>query len=371
MGQPVKQRGSALLLEVLRDPKVAVTLDDVQWNDLVRLGRVSDLLANLHSRLDQLGLLSSIPEKPLIHMESAVTMTTKHEHTIDWELVQISDALSQLDCQIIVLKGAAYQLQQLNASKGRVFHDVDIMVPKSAISDAEAALKDSGWISAKQDAYDQRYYRDWMHELPPMNHFARRVTIDVHHTIIPPTVALKPDAAKLFDSAVPVVGHPRLFTLSPVDMVLHSATHLFYDDEIGRGMRDLVDLHHLLTEFSAEPGFWVELLDRSTEMDLDYPLACALKYSRLLLETDIPDGVYSRAQKQLRFPSWMMDKLFIQGLMPEHELCDTWRSGIARFVLYVRSHYLRMPMYLLIPHLIRKAFREDAVVEVENPKPLG
>ena len=363
--------GYPLLLEVLANPETVADLDIAQWNDLIRLARVSDLLANLYASFEQLDLLKTIPQKPLLHLESAHTMTNKHEHTINWEAVQISEALQSLDCPVVLLKGAAYLLQGLNASKGRVFHDVDIMVPRARINEVELVLKDSGWVGVKQDAYDQRYYREWMHELPPMSHYSRRVTIDVHHTIIPPTAALKPDAAKLFESLVPVADFPGLFTLSPVDMVLHSATHLFYDDEIGRGMRDLVDLHHLLTEFSKQPDFWSDLLERAVEMELDYPLACALRYCRLLLKTEIPGDIYTRAEQQLRFPGWMMDKLFQQGLMPEHELCDNWRSSCARFALYVRSHYLRMPLYLLIPHLIRKALHEDVIEPVENLKPLG
>jgi len=366
-----KLKGYPLLLSVLANPKLVSELDVAQWNDLIRLARVSDLLSNLYACFKQRDLLKSIPAKPLLHLESAHTMTDKHEHTIGWEAVQIAEATQSLNCPVVLLKGAAYLLQGLNASKGRVFHDVDAMVPKNRIDDAEKAFKDAGWMSAKQDAYDQRYYREWMHELPPMTHYARQVTLDLHHTIIPPTAALKPDAAKLFDNLVPVKSHPGLYTLSPVDMVLHSATHLFYDDEIGRGMRDLMDLHHLLTEFSVQSGFWTELLDRAVEMDLDYPLACALKYCRLLLKTEIPNDIYRQAEQQLRFPGWIMDKLFQQGLMPEHELCDTWKSSCARFALYVRSHYLRMPLYLLIPHLIRKAFHEDVIEPVENLKPLG
>ena len=33
-----------------------------------------------------------------------------------------------------------------------------------------------------------------------------------------------------------------------------------------------------------------------------------------------------------------------------------WRSHVAQFLMYVRSHFLRMPLHLLIPHLIRKQF---------------
>ena len=371
MSQDSGLRGYPLLLNVLANPSAVSDLEVTQWNDLIRLARVADLLANLYATFGQLDLLKTIPAKPLLHLQSAHTMTNKHEHTIGWEVIQINDALKKLECPVVLLKGAGYLLQGLNASKGRVFHDVDVMVPKARIDDAEFELKDNGWLGVKQDAYDQRYYREWMHELPPMSHYSRRVTLDLHHTIIPPTAALKPDAAKLFDSVIPVEKHPGLFTLNPVDMVLHSATHLFYDDEIGRGMRDLVDLHHLMTEFSTQPGFWSDLLKRSVELDLDYPLACALKYCQQLLKTDIPEDIYREAKQQLRFPGWVMDKLFIEGLKPEHEICDNWKSGTAHFALYVRSHYLRMPLYLLIPHLIRKAFHEDVSEPVENAKPLG
>ena len=31
-------------------------------------------------------------------------------------------------------------------------------------------------------------------------------------------------------------------------------------------------------------------------------------------------------------------------------------SRVSQFAMYVRSHYLRMPMHLLLPHLLRKQF---------------
>jgi len=30
---------------------------------------------------------------------------------------------------------------------------------------------------------------------------------------------------------------------------------------------------------------------------------------------------------------------------------------LARWLLFVRSHWLKMPVYLMVPHLLRKAFR--------------
>jgi hypothetical protein len=52
-----------------------------------------------------------------------------------------------------------------------------------------------------------------------------------------------------------------------------------------------------------------------------------------------------------------MDALFLRALMPDHESCNDRWTGLARWLLFVRSHWLKMPVYLMVPHLLRKAFR--------------
>ena len=73
---------------------------------------------------------------------------------------------------------------------------------------------------------------------------------------------LKPDSAKLLAASRPVAGEPRLRVLAPVDMVLHSATHLFCNEDVGNSLRDLVDLDNLLREFAREEDFWTRLTVR-------------------------------------------------------------------------------------------------------------
>jgi hypothetical protein len=50
-----------------------------------------------------------------------------------------------------------------------------------------------------------------------------------------------------------------------------------------------------------------------------------------------------------------MDLLVLQVLVPGRPEKPGPGASIARWLLYVRSHYLRMPLTLLIPHLWRKA----------------
>jgi hypothetical protein len=141
-------------------------------------------------------------------------------------------------------------------------------------------------------------------------------------------------------------------------MVLHSATHLFHEGEFDNGLRDLADLDGLLRHFGREPSFWAGLVPRAHELGLSRPLYYALRYARSLLETPVPAEVVDEARAgeppgPLR-P--VLDFCFSRALRPTHSSCaDRW-TPLARKLLYVRSHWLRMPFPLLAVHLARKAF---------------
>ncbi len=67
-----------------------------------------------------------------------------------------------------------------------------------------------------------------MHELPPLQHGKPGTSLDVHHTLLPPTVRLKIDTAALFEMIIPLPAYPGLYVLPPTDMLLRSAAHLFH-----------------------------------------------------------------------------------------------------------------------------------------------
>jgi Uncharacterised nucleotidyltransferase len=217
--------------------------------------------------------------------------------------------------------------------------------------------------TGKTTPYDQRYYRQWMHELPPLKHISRQTVLDVHHAILPTTARLKPDSVRLLAASRPIGGEPRLRILAPVDMVLHSATHLFCNEDVGNGLRDLVDLDSLLRDFARDESFWPGLTVRAAELDLTRPLYYALRYAVRLLATPVPAGVL-RAAEIGRPPSLLrglMDTIFLRTLQPERAGATEGMAALARGSLYVRAHWLRMPPLLLAYHLLIKAFRREQV----------
>ena len=348
-----------LLAQVLSRPQQLPKLSLDDWDRLIPLARNSDLLARLYHLCDEHHVLSRIPEAPRVHLSAAVVVTNRHRALVAFEAECIWQSLSSLDIPVVLLKGAAYSLADLPPAAGRLFMDIDILVPKVALASVERQLERHGWLSSHHGDYDDRYYRQWMHELPPLKHGQRQTLLDVHHAILPVTARLKPSSDKLLSARVPIAGYPGLFHLSREDLVLHSATHLFHDGEFEHGLRDLVDLDSLLRHFSVASGFWSRLVERAQILDLQRPLYYALFHSEQQLLTPVPKAVLSQARAKAGLSAAgvrLMGWLFRQGLRPDHPSCYSVATWLARWLLYLRAHYLRMPMRLLLPHLVYKAF---------------
>jgi hypothetical protein len=363
-----------LLVRVLRNPGAAAGLAPDGWDLLLRQALGADMTPILLVVLEDAGLLDAVPAAPRAHLEWARMASSRHAQAVRYEVRQIGRALADTGLPLILLKGAAYAMAGLAPGRGRMFSDIDILVPKERLPEVEAALMLHGWFSAHHDAYDQRYYRDWMHEIPPMEHVKRGNVIDVHHAILPETAAVRPDPAKLRAAAVAVTdagdGLPVMRVLAPQDMVLHSAVHLFSDGEFNHGLRDLFDIHRLLLQFGGQAGFWSGLAPRARELELERPLFYALRYAVRLFGTPVPDAVLADASSDHGRPNpvllALMDRLFLRGLAPAHSSCADAMTPFALSMLYVRGNWLRMPPLLLTRHLFHKAFITPRTSQVQQ-----
>jgi len=348
--------GGQLLLGSIRRPDSLAALTTGQWDLLLRLSRRNRLLGRLTETVCDIGILEQIPSKAAEILLAERTRAEHRQRIGRWELDRIAWALAETDIRPVLLKGAAYLAVGLPLSRGRLFADVDILVPKARLKEIEEALLGHGWQSLNTNAYDQRYYREWMHEIPPMRHPEREIEVDLHHTILPLTSRLSPSPDLLFERAVDLAG-TRYSILSPEDMVLHCATHLFQDGEIKGALRDLVDIHDLLTDFGRQPDFWSDLLPRAEALDLVRPLYYSLHFCQRLLGTSIPDPVLEGCRRLA--PNWvarrLMDLIVTPVLATHHP--DRRSAAFAQWLLYLRSHWLRMPPWLLTQHLSRKAMR--------------
>lgn len=369
MAVTLGQASTDLVCTALRQPQLVSSLTLPGWDVLICQARRAGLLGRIACMLDAQGTLDAVPPAPRTHLKSAIAVAeAQHAETLR-ELECIDRALAPTGVRPVLLKGAAYVASGQLPAMGRLFSDIDIMVPKARLPEVEAALMAHGWATTHHSPYDQRYYREWMHELPPLRHIQRQNVLDVHHAILPETARLKPSSAKLLSAARPVANSQRFAVLSPIDMVLHSMVHLFHNDDLSHALRDLSDLDLLLRHLGRVPGFWSDLLARARELDLARPLHYGLRYAHARLATPVPQETLALAAED--GPNWLAaalsDRLWARALRPQHaSATDAW-TPLAMFALYVRAHWLRMPPVLLLRHLTVKALRLHEVPATASP----
>jgi hypothetical protein len=175
-----------LLTRLLADPSRTAEVRD--WTALLCTARAESLLGSFAFRL----AAAKVPAAVATILEDARRDAGYARTQALWEAQMAQRALAPVGVPLILLKGTAYAAADLPAAAGRSIGDLDILVPRAQLREAEAAVLGAGWEWVKEDAYDDLYYRTWMHELPPSFHRERDRMIDVHHT--DPPADRPPDA---------------------------------------------------------------------------------------------------------------------------------------------------------------------------------
>jgi hypothetical protein len=342
-----------LLVRTLRTPASFDTLSEHQISRLVDAAQDARLVGWFLTLIDARPR-TNLPAWLLQNIENQRALASEYVRAIRWETNRIHHALTTACVPWVLLKGAAYVAASLPPGRARRVADIDVLVPFDRLGDAEQALREAEWESGALDPYDDRYYRHWMHELPPMRHRTRRSIVDLHHAILPLTSRLKPPTPRLLERAVRA-GEAHV--LCPSHMVLHAAAHLFHDGEVTGAIRDVVDVDGLLREFGREPAFWSDFVTEAGALGLQRPAYYAVRYARRLMSTPVPDD----AAREIATwgPSAPVERV-MDGLV-ERALPGASGSGarLAALGLYVRSHWLRMPPVMLTRHLLHQATRRD------------
>jgi hypothetical protein len=141
-------------------------------------------------------------------------------------------------------------------------------------------------------------------------------------------------------------------------MLLHNAVHLFMNDELRGGLRDVMDFRDLYQHFrDQDPAFEQALVARAGELGCGLPLYYAVDTAQRLCglqaAESVRDGLarYAPAAPVGHLMRWLIDR----ALAPPR--LGLRSSALARQMLFVRSHWVRMPLPMLARHLLRKALK--------------
>lgn len=318
-----------------------------QWGELIPLLRRQQMLARFALRCNLLA--SPIPEYARRHITNACRLAEKQLGQVHYE-AQCLQAISGHRHRIVYLKGAAYSLAGRDAGLGRTYSDIDLLVPAAELNEIEFELLLHGYVGEELDPYDDMYYRRWAHEIPPLKHAERGTVLDVHHQLLPPISGRAPDLMPFWQSIQATAE--GYWVLGPAAMYLHSAIHLFCNEEIKHGFRDITDLALLAEEFDS-PEFWQELIGLATRSGFASELWLSVDQLRIQGVFELPLVI---RQWWLAYPATVSQRylwraMYTRVLSPE-PCAAGWR-----FVLALRGHWLKMPLSVLCKHTVAKVRR--------------
>ncbi|MCW5661995.1 MAG: nucleotidyltransferase family protein [Burkholderiaceae bacterium] len=344
------------LIAAIRNPQVVLGWTMATWEIQVRLSRRLRLLSRLAAALEAHGVLADVPAEPGRLLRSDLQLSRWRTRSMRWAVERVGACLSGRGYPLVLLKGAAYLSQQLGIARGRLPSDLDILVPKDAIGDAQEQLRLAGWQEMELDAHDQRYYREWSHEASPMRHPAHRMELDLHHNVLPPIGKPRVDAALLLDEIEPSPW-TGWHVLSGPDQFLHAAAHLFCDSVLRDRLRDLVDLDGIAREMGPTGVFWNRVVERARTLGLTEECALACRFLAEWFDTPMGETALLIGQRPVarhgrRHLLFSLLSKAMTPLAPDEE--PGVLNRLVDLTVLSRYHLNRMPIRLLIPHLAHK-----------------
>ncbi|MGF1692189.1 nucleotidyltransferase family protein [Photobacterium kagoshimensis] len=346
-----------LLVNVLTSPEKLIHASPRIQAQVIAEARYFNMLAQLKYVCEQANIWYQLPLRVKQHIQSAEHSFKNQKRQLEIEHEAIKEALKDIPCTWVYLKGAAYQMLALPAFYGRLMNDVDILVPEDQLTAIEAALSEHGWVHKTLTDYDEKFYREWSQEIPPLRHFSRQTELDVHFNILPKRLSQSPESAFLLAQTQQLKGEDKAATLTPAALLLHSAIHLFYESEYHKGIRDLFDIHLLINEFGNNNAFWNQLTLLQDQLGNAECTFYALHFSEAIYHTAIPEHIktYYLDHKPNILAFTLTEPAFHYAFTSMYPLHHHAGHHRALSTLYIRGHYKRLPIYKLIPHLIKKS----------------
>lgn len=344
------------LISLLKGEQVHNDYSLSDWLKLIALCRQLGLLAVLAEKVSLRSVSPTILSRINPHILSARLQVLNQQKSVKWHVEKLIENNPD-NISFLVLKGAAYLFADKNVAVGRTMSDADILVTKASLDKAEFWLFLNGYVAINEDEYDDFYYRQWMHELPPFVNINGGLTLDLHHNLLPITSKRFIEPNLLFDEATEV--KPNFYIPCDADLIVHSAVHLLQDSVFHRTLRDLNDLYHLTTEYSLQYSSLSTLIERAKTLRLERDVAKILSLLNAVFHRVLSPNESEFVESCLgRSLLWRLEKRCYITMLTQPLLSEwTLKHHLSSWALFVKSHLIKMPITLLIKHTCVKTFK--------------
>ena len=339
--------------DILYRPHHIADLQGKLLDDFLRLAIRAHMHGYVAFNIDE-DTLTKLPPPVKMHLRSIRQFCVAQNIQTLAATQLINQQLKAVDIPVLLLKGAAYTLSKKHNAKGRLISDIDILVEKQHIRRVEKCLIESGWKAKVLDDYDEKYYREWSHELPPFVHLKTGVTLDIHHNLLPSTAQKSISIEGIFADKIAIDNN--LYVPSDAHMILHSSVHLLLNDDIEKGLRDCFDLYALITDYCKTHSLdELYQLFKEANCHAEFNVLMHL-LSRVFYHENTRYIEFLTNHEGVRKKSFTALAMYA-GIFPQSSYLDNSGSMVQRYFTYINGHLSKMPPLMFAKHILYKVYR--------------
>jgi hypothetical protein len=259
-----------------------------QWGNVANEARRNRVHLLLWHRLKDPPWRDAVPADVAAGLREQYRQNALRNALLFRQASSIVSAFAGAGIPTLLLKGLHLALAVYPEPVLRSMADLDLMVPRSQLVDAEQVLLGMGY--GTRPRADASFSAAHFHHLERLVRDGAEV-VELHHAIELPTSPFRIDVSALWDAARHVqVGGATARVLSDEHLVIHLCIHLAWHHAFGRaGLKALLDLTTLANARAATLD-WPLVVHTAHEWRAEAFVRCALVMARDLLGAAIPDG---------------------------------------------------------------------------------
>jgi hypothetical protein len=296
------------------------------WEALINLAELHGIGPYLYHQLKENQVLHQIPDNIQEKLHLKYLTNAVINMRIYQELADILRALKNQQLPVILLKGVFLAEKVYSNIALRVMSDIDLLLPRSSISNALQILEAQGYHASYPFNVDEECLHS--HSLPPLYHPGLK-TIDLHWNISPTNDVFNIEVESLWKNAISeIISGMDVLVLSPEDLLLHLTHHFAYTHLFIYRLFQLCDISQILEKYQDQFN-WEHFIQRAMDWGVRKTVFLALRVAQELIQAPVPSYVLRKLVPNDFKPQhleWIIEQILIPANFSIN-LGEFWTAG--------------------------------------------
>jgi hypothetical protein len=260
------------------------TRTHLDWEQVAAASYAHGIAPLIFHRLRRSGVADDLPPVATDALRNSYYVNAARNALLYDELRRVLLAFRGKGIDVIVLKGAALAATVYRDRALRPMSDIDLLVRKERLEDAETSLVEMGYVLGEHAMTKESRQ---VHDYHLLYTKSAAVNVEVHWHIARPEAPFRIDIDGLWERAEPAsLAGVEALSLSVEDLLLHLCQHMHKHNLVG-GIRPLCDIAHVVAHYENALD-WMELRTRSSQWRIYPYVYLALYLAKELVDARVP-----------------------------------------------------------------------------------